>query len=83
MTERDKTTESKQDESTGDLLREVYEALKEGGYNPVAQISGYIISEDPTYITDYKNARGIICKVEREQLVEELVKFYIDEHSES
>ena len=55
----------------------VYEALREKGYNPVNQIVGYIMSGDPTYITSYKNARGLIMKVERDELVEEVLKDYI------
>ena len=59
------------------VLATVYEALTEKGYNPVNQIVGYIMSGDPTYITSYKNARSLIMKVERDELVEELVRFYI------
>ena len=61
----------------GDVLREVYEALTEKGYNPVNQIVGYIMSGDPTYITSHKNARSLIMKVERDELVEELLTEYI------
>ena len=53
----------------------VYDALKEKGYNPVNQIVGYIVSEDPTYITTYKNARNIIRKIDRDDLLETLVKY--------
>ena len=59
------------------ILSSVYEALSEKGYNPVNQIVGYIMSGDPTYITSYKNARSLIMKVERDELVEELFKEYI------
>ena len=59
------------------VLATVYEALSEKGYNPVNQIVGYIMSGDPTYITSYKNARSLIMKVERDEIVEELVKDYI------
>lgn len=59
------------------VLAEVYEALTEKGYNPVNQIVGYIMSGDPTYITSYKNARSLIMKVERDELVEELLTEYI------
>ena len=59
------------------ILSEVYDALKEKGYNPVSQIVGYILSEDPTYITTHKNARSLIMKVERDELVEELLTEYI------
>ena len=60
------------------ILSAVYEALSEKGYNPVNQIVGYIMSGDPTYITSYKNARSLIMKVERDELVEELLKVYIE-----
>ena len=59
------------------ILSAVYEALNEKGYNPVDQIVGYIMSGDPTYITSHKNARSMIMKVERDELVEELLKVYI------
>ncbi len=59
------------------ILEEVYRALTEKGYNPVNQIVGYIMSGDPTYITSYHNARSLIMKVERDELVEELLKNYI------
>lgn len=61
-----------------EALEQVYGALTEKEYDPVDQLVGYILSEDPTYITSYKNARGIMGKVERYDLIEELVKFYID-----
>lgn len=59
------------------ILSAVFEALTEKGYNPVNQIVGYIMSGDPTYITSYKNARSLIMKVERDELVEELLTAYI------
>lgn len=59
-----------------EILEKVYEALAEKGYNPVNQIVGYI--RDPTYITSYKNARSLIMKVERDELIEETVKYYIN-----
>lgn len=59
------------------VLATVYEALTEKGYNPVNQIVGYIMSGDPTYITSHKNARSLIMKVERDELVEELLTEYI------
>ncbi|MBR1772134.1 MAG: IreB family regulatory phosphoprotein [Lachnospiraceae bacterium] len=59
------------------VLSTVYEALTEKGYNPVNQIVGYIMSGDPTYITSHKNARSLIMKVERDELVEELLTQYI------
>lgn len=60
-----------------DILDAVYDAMAEKGYNPVNQIVGYIMSGDPTYITSHKNARSMIMKVERDELVEELLKDYI------
>lgn len=59
------------------VLATVYQALTEKGYNPVNQIVGYIMSGDPTYITSHKNARNLIMKVERDELVEELLTEYI------
>lgn len=59
------------------ILDTVYHALTEKGYNPVNQIVGYIMSGDPTYITSYKNARSLIMKVERDELVEEMLTEYI------
>ena len=64
-----------------DILAKVYGALEEKGYNPVNQIVGYIMSGDPTYITSYKGARSTIMKVERDELVEELLKEYIKNES--
>ena len=61
-----------------DVLKIVYEALSEKGYNPVNQIVGYIMSGDPTYITSYKSARSLIMKVERDEILEELMSVYID-----
>ena len=61
-------------------LMAVYDALKEKGYNPINQIVGYIMSGDPTYITSYKNARSLIMKVERDELVEEVLKDYVAKH---
>lgn len=62
----------------GDILKTVYQAMTEKGYDPVNQIVGYIMSGDPTYITSHKNARSLISKVERDELVEELLKVYIE-----
>ena len=63
------------------VLDLVYNAMAEKGYNPVNQIVGYIMSGDPTYITSYKNARSMIMKVERDELVEELLREYIKNKS--
>jgi uncharacterized protein (UPF0297 family) len=60
------------------VLQLVYEALSEKGYNPVNQIVGYVMSGDPTYITSHKSARSLIMKVERDEILEELLSFYID-----
>ena len=60
------------------LFFEICEAIREGGYNPVSQIVGYIISEDPTHITNYKSARTLIGKIDRDELLEEMVAHYID-----
>ncbi len=59
------------------VLCTVYDALSEKGYNPVNQIVGYILSEDPTYITNYKNARSLICKVERDDILNVLVRYFL------
>ena len=72
------TVGSDQETGVQNVLAEVYEALSEKGYNPVNQIVGYIMSGDPTYITSHKGARSKIMKVERDELVEEMLRFYID-----
>ena len=59
------------------ILTTVYQALEEKGYNPINQIVGYLLSEDPTYITNYNNARSLICKVDRDELLQELVRHYL------
>ena len=64
-----------------DILEMVYEALREKGYNPVNQMVGYIMSGDPTYITSYNGARSLIMKMDRDELVEEMLKVYIKHHS--
>ena len=61
-----------------DILKNVYDSLVVKGYDPISQIVGYILSGDPTYITSYNNARSMIVKVERDELLEELVKKYIN-----
>jgi uncharacterized protein (UPF0297 family) len=63
--------------SVKEVFSAVYAALTEKGYNPVNQIVGYIMSGDPTYITSHKGARSMVMKVERDELVEEMLKFYI------
>ena len=74
------TVQKEPELQVSDVLEIVYKALKEKGYNPVNQIVGYIMSGDPTYITSHNNARSLIMKVERDELVEEVLKTYI-EHS--
>ncbi len=69
--ERDKSIKARE------ILREVYKALEEKGYNPINQIVGYILSGDPTYITSHNNARNLIRQVERDELLEKMVKNYI------
>ena len=69
--EREENTRAKE------ILKEVYEALVEKGYNPINQIVGYILSGDPTYITSYNNARNKIRTIERDELLEKMVKHYI------
>ena len=68
------------EENAQQVLELIYEALMERGYNPVNQIVGYIMSGDPTYITSHKGARSLIMKVERDELVEEMLKTYIRFH---
>ena len=60
------------------VLQTVYDALKEKGYNPINQIVGYLLSEDPTYITNYNNARSLICRLDRDELLQELLTSYLD-----
>lgn len=61
-----------------EIMDQVVLALKDKGYEPVSQIIGYILSGDPTYITSHNNARGLICKIERDDLLEEMIKKYLD-----
>ncbi|MBP3413451.1 MAG: IreB family regulatory phosphoprotein [Oscillospiraceae bacterium] len=70
-TVEDNTEEMKQ------VLTQVYRSLTEKGYNPINQIVGYILSEDPTYITNHNNARSLICKLDRDELLQELVRHYL------
>lgn len=82
MTEQDTqkfTVPSDDRESMRRILRDVYEALTEKGYNPVNQIVGYLLTEDPTYITNYNNARSMICKIDRDELMQVLVREYLFE----
>ncbi|NLC67872.1 MAG: IreB family regulatory phosphoprotein [Clostridiaceae bacterium] len=72
----------KMEKSNADQAREIlttiYQALKERGYNPINQIVGYILSGDPTYITNHKNARNMVRKLERDELLEEILKYYLE-----
>ena len=61
-----------------EILSSVYNSLKVKGYNPINQLVGYILSEDPTYITNYNNARSLICRIERDELLQELVRNYLE-----
>ena len=69
--------EREENAKTKEVLKEVYEALQEKGYNPINQIVGYILSGDPTYITSHKDARNKIRTIERDELLEKMVKNYI------
>ena len=71
--EREENTKSKE------VLKEVYEALVEKGYNPINQIVGYILTEDPTYITNHNHARTLIRKLDRDELLQTLVRHYLDQ----
>ena len=74
-------TFSLDEDKEGDIKKNltiIYNALREKGYNPVNQIVGYILSEDPTYITTYNNARSLIRKIDRDELLQDMVKHYIN-----
>ena len=70
---------NEQEQEIRRILLTVYDALKEKGYNPINQIVGYILSEDPTYITTHNNARSLIRKIDRDELLQMLVKSYLSE----
>ena len=65
-------------EETKEVLHHIYDALCEKGYDPVRQIAGYILSEDPVYITDWNNARGMIGHIDRDELLKELIRHYLE-----
>ena len=67
-------------ESAEEIIEVVYQALKAKGHDPIMQMVGYIISGDPTYITSYNNARSLIRRLERDEILEEFVRFYVAEH---
>ena len=80
MTEKDTlkfTVPSDDKENMRRILRSVFDALTEKGYNPINQIVGYLLTEDPTYITNYNNARSMISKLDRDELLQELVRCYL------
>ena len=62
-----------------EILSSVYDSLMLKGYNPINQLVGYILSEDPTYITNYNNARSLICRIDRDELLQELVRSYLED----
>jgi len=72
--------DNEKDSEVRQIIMSVYAALKEKGYNPINQIVGYILSGDPTYITSYNNARSMIRRIERDELLEELVRSYLNEN---
>ena len=74
--------EKEQELPVSDVIEKVYSSLKEKGYNPVNQIVGYVMSGDPTYITSYNNARSLMMRVERDEIVEEILKYYLDKRFE-
>ena len=71
------TVPSDDKENMRTILRNVFDALNEKGYNPINQIVGYLLTEDPTYITNYNNARSMICKLDRDDLLQDLVNCYL------
>ena len=71
------TVPSEEQQNMRRVLRTVYDALSEKGYNPINQIVGYLLTEDPTYITNYNGARSMICKLDRDELLQELVQCYL------
>ena len=73
------TVPTDEKENMQTILRRVFDALNEKGYNPINQIVGYLLTEDPTYITNYNNARSMICKLDRDEILQELVRCYLFE----
>ena len=71
------TVPTEEKENMQSILRSVFDALNEKGYNPINQIVGYLLTEDPTYITNYNNARTMICKLDRDELLQALVRNYL------
>lgn len=87
MSSTDKTmkfnfSEEPFDQNIKDILFTVHEALREKGYNPINQIVGYLLSGDPAYIPRYKDARNLIRKIERDEVIEEVVTYYLKQHKD-
>ena len=82
-TEVDTMSQKNQNLTADEILRIVYDAIKVKGYDPARQIAGYIISEDPTYIPDYNNARGLIRHINRDDLLKLLIEFYFENRKEN
>ncbi|HIT70188.1 MAG TPA: IreB family regulatory phosphoprotein [Candidatus Aphodomonas merdavium] len=76
-----KFTPINEHESAQEIIMRVYEALEAKGYDPITQLVGYLLSGDPTYITSYQSARSLICRLERDEIMEELARFYVEGHS--
>ena len=74
----EKISASEHEQEMKETLKKIYEALCEKGYDPARQIAGYILSEDPVYITDWKNARGLIGHIDRDELLIALIQHYLD-----
>ena len=70
--------ESDKSSETRKVLNEVYDALKEKGYNPISQLVGYVVSGDPTYVTNHKNARALITRIDRDDILEEVFRYYLE-----
>lgn len=70
--------QKEEDKKVKEIMQQVVVALKEKGYEPVSQIVGYILSGDPTYITSHNGARALVCKVERDEILQEMIKSYLD-----
>ena len=64
--------------TASDILAYVYHALQDKGYDPITQLVGFVLTGDPTYITSYQGARSLICRLERDEILEELVRFYVE-----
>ena len=70
-------------DSASEILRHVYSALQAKGYDPIAQLTGFILTGDPTYITSHASARSLICRLERDEILEELVRYYVQNQFEA